>query len=126
MVNSHCFLLAKYILDTVKYACRDRKNNRYGIISCETFKIDTEGLQIMTEMFTFTAMVQKKEGEWYISSCLELNISSQGRTIEEAVSNLKEAVELHIEREGLALPIKRPFLTTFKVAGKGSEEKKSQ
>jgi predicted RNase H-like HicB family nuclease len=79
----------------------------------------------MTEMFTFTAMVQK-EGEWYVSSCLELNISSQGKTIEEAVSNLKKKVELYIEREGLTLPLKRPFLTTFKVAGKESEEKKSQ
>jgi predicted RNase H-like HicB family nuclease len=79
----------------------------------------------MTEMFTFTAMVQKKEGDLYISSCLELNISSQGETIEDAVSNLKKAVELHIEKEGLALPLKRPFLTTFKVAGKGDEEEKS-
>lgn len=90
------------------------------------FNIYTEGLQTMTEMFTFTAMVQKKEGDLYISSCLELNILSQGKTIEEAVSNLKEAVELHVEREGIDLPIKRPFLTTFKVAGKRSEEKKSQ
>lgn len=90
------------------------------------FNIYTEGLQTMTEMFTFTAMVQKKEGDLYISSCLELNIQSQGKTIEEAVSNLKEAVELHVEREGLELPIKRPFLTTFKVAGKKSEEEKSQ
>lgn len=79
----------------------------------------------MTEMFTFSAMVQK-EDDWYISSCLELDISSKGKTIEEAVSNLKEAVELHIEKEGLTLPIKRPFLTTFKVARKGPEEKKSQ
>lgn len=84
----------------------------------------------MAEMFTFTAMVHK-ENNWYRSSCLELDISSHGKTIEDAVSNLKKAVELHIEREGLTLPIKRPFMTTFKVAGKeseeeGLEEKKSQ
>ncbi|AKB76815.1 hypothetical protein MSHOH_0332 [Methanosarcina horonobensis HB-1 = JCM 15518] len=78
----------------------------------------------MTEMFTFSAVV-KKENEWYVSSCLELDISSQGKTIEEAVSNLKEAVEFHIEKEGITLPIKRPFLTTFKVRGKCSEEKKT-
>ena len=76
-------------------------------------------------MFTFSAVVQK-ENEQYISLCLELNISSQGKTIEEAVSNLKEAVELHIEREGIALPLKRPFLTTFKIAGKRSGEKEAQ
>ncbi len=78
----------------------------------------------MTEMFTFSAMVQK-ENERYVSSCLELDISSQGNTIEEAVSNLKKVVELHIEKEGIPLPIKRPFLTTFKVTGKRSGEKKS-
>lgn len=76
-------------------------------------------------MFTFSARVQKKNG-LYTSSCLELDVSSQGKTIEEAVSNLKEAVELYIEKEGLTLPIKRPFLTRFKVAGKEPEEKKPQ
>lgn len=76
----------------------------------------------MTEMFTFSAMVQK-ENERYISLCLELDISSQGKTIEEAVSNLKEEVELYIEREGIILPIKRPFLTTFKVTGKKRRKK---
>ena len=71
----------------------------------------------MTELFTFSAMVQKENGK-YVSSCLELDISSQGKTIEEAVSNLKETVELYIEKEDIALPVKRPFLTTFKVAWK--------
>ncbi|AKB18907.1 MULTISPECIES: type II toxin-antitoxin system HicB family antitoxin [unclassified Methanosarcina] len=76
----------------------------------------------MTEMFTFSAMV-KKENEQYVSSCLELDISSQGKTIEEAVSNLKEVVELHIKKNDIPLPIKRPFLTTFKITGKRSGEK---
>ena len=79
----------------------------------------------MTEIFTFSAVVQK-EKERYVSSCLELDISSQGKTIEEAVSNLKEVVELQIEKEGINLPIKRPFLTTFKVTGKRPGEKKVQ
>jgi len=79
----------------------------------------------MTEMFTFSAVV-KKEKERYVSSCLELDISSQGKTIEEAVSNLKEVVELQIEKEGINLPIKRPFVTTFKVTRKRPGEKKVQ
>ena len=78
----------------------------------------------MTETFTFSAMVQKKN-EQYVSSCLELEISSQGKTIEEAVSNLKEAVELHIEREDITLPVKRPFLTTFRVTGNKTPSKRS-
>jgi len=71
----------------------------------------------MTRMFTFSAMV-KKENELYVSKCLELDITSWGKTIEEAVSNLKEAVESYVEKENITLPIKRPFLTTFKITEK--------
>ena len=60
----------------------------------------------------------QKENERDVSSCLELEILNQGKTIEEAISNLKEAVELYIKKEDITLPAKRPFLTTFKVAWK--------
>jgi len=35
-----------------------------------------------------------KEKEWYVVKCLKNNIASQGKTIEEALRNLKEALEL--------------------------------
>jgi len=38
-----------------------------------------------------------REGEWYVSQCLELDVASQGATEEEALANLKEALELHFE-----------------------------
>src|ERR1039458_1720219 len=38
-----------------------------------------------------------REGTWYVSQCLELDVASQGETEEEALSNLKEALELHFE-----------------------------
>jgi predicted RNase H-like HicB family nuclease len=38
-----------------------------------------------------------REGQWYIAQCLELDIASQGETEEEALANLKEAIELHFE-----------------------------
>jgi len=38
-----------------------------------------------------------REGNWYVSPCLELDIASQGRSEEEALQNLKEALELHFE-----------------------------
>jgi predicted RNase H-like HicB family nuclease len=44
----------------------------------------------------FTATVWR-EGKWYVSQCLELDIASQGETEEEALANLKEALELHFE-----------------------------
>jgi predicted RNase H-like HicB family nuclease len=35
-----------------------------------------------------------REGDKYVSSCPELDIASQGNTIEEARGNLQEAIEL--------------------------------
>jgi len=44
----------------------------------------------------FTAIVQK-EGDGFVSICPELDVVSQGDTVEQARSNLKEAVELFLE-----------------------------
>jgi predicted RNase H-like HicB family nuclease len=38
-----------------------------------------------------------REGDWFVSQCLELDIASQGETEEEALANLREALELHFE-----------------------------
>jgi predicted RNase H-like HicB family nuclease len=37
------------------------------------------------------------EGEWFIAQCLEIDIASQGQTEQEALTNLSEALELHLE-----------------------------
>jgi predicted RNase H-like HicB family nuclease len=42
----------------------------------------------------FTASVWR-EGRIYIAQCREIEIASQGRSKEEAISNLGEAIELH-------------------------------
>jgi predicted RNase H-like HicB family nuclease len=39
----------------------------------------------------------EKEGELYAALCPELDVASQGATVEEATSNLREAVELFLE-----------------------------
>ncbi len=44
----------------------------------------------------YTAIVWKEE-KGYVSKCPELGVASCGGTFEEAVNNLKEAVELYIE-----------------------------
>ena len=41
------------------------------------------------------------EEEGYTVYCPELDIYTQGDTVEEALANLKEAAELHIEEIGL-------------------------
>jgi predicted RNase H-like HicB family nuclease len=38
-----------------------------------------------------------REGDGFVSLCPELDIASQGETVEEAHGNLREAVELFLE-----------------------------
>jgi predicted RNase H-like HicB family nuclease len=45
---------------------------------------------------TFTAVLHK-EGDLYVASCPEVGTVSQGKTVEEAIANLKEATELYME-----------------------------
>ncbi len=47
----------------------------------------------------YTAIIIK-DGAWYVARCLELDVTSQGHTIEAAQVNLKEAVELYLESFG--------------------------
>jgi predicted RNase H-like HicB family nuclease len=39
------------------------------------------------------------DGDWYVARCLDVEVASQGRTIEEALANLGEALELYFEDE---------------------------
>lgn len=38
-----------------------------------------------------------KEGKYYVSRCLNVEVSSFGKTMDEAVKNLIEALELYFE-----------------------------
>ena len=38
-----------------------------------------------------------QEDDWIVAQCLEVDVASQGETEEEALANLKEALELHFE-----------------------------
>jgi predicted RNase H-like HicB family nuclease len=61
--------------------------------------------------YKFTSVIWK-EKESYVSKCPELGVASCGSSIEEALKNLKEAVELYIEnaRElGMLNQIKKEF-----------------
>ena len=62
--------------------------------------------------------ILNKEGKWYVARCVELGVVSQGKTIEEAQKNLKEAVELYIEdkpRVKKYLSKKAPLVTTLEL-----------
>ncbi len=44
-----------------------------------------------------------KEGDWYIADCVEVAVVTQGRTLDEAIANLREAVTLHLDGEEAAM-----------------------
>jgi predicted RNase H-like HicB family nuclease len=44
----------------------------------------------------FTATVWQ-EDDLFVAQCLEVDVVSQGKTEEEALANLREALELHFE-----------------------------
>ena len=48
------------------------------------------------KMKTFTAVLHK-EDDMYVAQCPEVGTASQGKTIDEAVSKLKDATELYLE-----------------------------
>ncbi len=65
-------------------------------------------------MKTLSAVLTEEDGG-YVSLCTELDIASQGSTIEEAVANLKEAVEGFFETaspEEIKQRLKKPSLFT--------------
>ncbi|MDO8474337.1 MAG: type II toxin-antitoxin system HicB family antitoxin [bacterium] len=67
-----------------------------------------------------TAVI-RKEGKWFIARSLELGVTSQGRTIEEAKNNLIEAVELYLEdmpKSRSVLTREAPLVTSIEV-GRG-------
>ena len=63
----------------------------------------------------FTAAVTR-EGTWYVAQCLEIEVASQGETFEEALTNLKEALELRLKDEpDVMLPDQPPIIATVEV-----------
>ena len=42
-------------------------------------------------------VILTSEPPWYVAICPDNSVASQGRTVEEALANLKEALELYYE-----------------------------
>lgn len=51
---------------------------------------------------TIKAVIRPGDQSGYVAECLEVPVVTQGQTLDETVSNLREAVELHMEDEDLA------------------------
>jgi predicted RNase H-like HicB family nuclease len=52
------------------------------------------------------------EAPWYVARCLDVDVVSQGETVDEALANLKEALELYFEDRTMPESIEPPFITT--------------
>ncbi len=50
----------------------------------------------MKQLRFFTAIIEQDE-DWFVALCPELDIASQGRSVEDARNNLAEAIELFFE-----------------------------
>lgn len=61
----------------------------------------------------FSAVIHKEDGV-YVAECPEVGTASQGKTLEEALANLKEATELYLEEFPVEVESK-PIMTTFEV-----------
>ncbi|MBI2406215.1 MAG: type II toxin-antitoxin system HicB family antitoxin [Candidatus Harrisonbacteria bacterium] len=53
-----------------------------------------------------TAIITR-EGKWFVARSLELGVTSQGKTVEDAKKNLEEALALYLED----MPARRRTLT---------------
>jgi predicted RNase H-like HicB family nuclease len=62
----------------------------------------------------FTAVIHR-EDDLYVAQCPEVGSVSQGETMDEAISNLKEATELYLEEFPLE-NVSRPVMTTFEAS----------
>ena len=65
-------------------------------------------------MKSFTAIIHKEE-DMFVAECPEVGTTSQGKTIEEAVKNLKESTELYLEEFPLEKENGKALMTTFEV-----------
>jgi predicted RNase H-like HicB family nuclease len=73
--------------------------------------------EIMPELpRTLTAALHQEE-DWYIAQCLEVDVASQGHTIDEALANLAEAVELYLDEvdDPVGHVTATPLVTSFQL-----------
>jgi len=60
----------------------------------------------------FTAAITH---EVVLARCLEVEVTSQGETVEGALANLKEALELYFEDEALPEELEPPIIATLRL-----------
>ena len=67
-----------------------------------------------------STIVLSREGKWYVARSVELGVVSQGRSINDAKKNLREAIELYLEdqpraKRALAKQEEAPLVTSLEI-----------
>jgi predicted RNase H-like HicB family nuclease len=65
-------------------------------------------------LVTLSAVIHR-EGDLYVAECPKPGTVSQGKTLEEAVANLKEATGLYLEEQEEPPAFAPAILTTFSI-----------
>lgn len=84
---------------TGRIATQKKSVGGVGTAVCQTALPYYAGKPVLM-MDTIHAVVRRDQGV-YVGECLEVAVVTQGRTLDELVSNLEEAVSLHLEGEDL-------------------------
>lgn len=64
----------------------------------------------------WVSIIIEREDRWFVAFCPELDVASQGKTVEEAKANIKEAIQLYLETADpseIQLPKEPPFVSAL-------------
>lgn len=62
-----------------------------------------------------TVLIEKEE-DWFVATSVETGVASQGKSLNEAMDNLREALELYFEDNAPTETDRQIFVTTMEVA----------
>ena len=57
-----------------------------------------------------------QEPPWFVARCLEVEVTSQGESLEEALANLREALELYFEDAPLPESVGPAIIASVEIA----------
>ncbi|WP_030455467.1 type II toxin-antitoxin system HicB family antitoxin [Herbidospora cretacea] len=69
----------------------------------------------MSQTVSLTATVTPDEEGWYVARCLQVEVASQGRTVDEALASLRDALELYFEDEPLPQTPQQPIVAPIEI-----------
>jgi predicted RNase H-like HicB family nuclease len=72
----------------------------------------------MVQRYTIQAVIYPGDETGYVAECLTLAVVTQGKTLDETVQNLREAIQLHLDGEDmleLGLMPHPPILVTMEM-----------